>query len=206
MEYSFEMLWNDIQDSLEENKENGSFSDKVERELSSKLIVMQMLIDQAAKYRARVCDDEGGLFKVFDVMVYNDEILSGYAFFVSQNPHFDYTWSYMRRRQKSYIEFLVKAVMFLNRVLSDVNVLIRELRKRNDVHFVFNDIFDVAFIPADPYVKVRVQWENFYRLSSIYKNYHVVVKVREVVWVAYDNKNVRDIVAVINKECSNEQK
>lgn len=199
MEYIFETLWDDIQDSLKTNKDDGSSSDKAERELPSKLIVMQMLISQANKYKAVDYNDEAKLRNAIDVEVSRDEFLSGYVFFVSQNPHFDYTWSYMRKRKKSYIEFLVKAVMFLKHVVSDINVLIRESQKWNDIHFVFNDIFDVSFIPEKPYAKVGVQWENFYCLSSIDKYYNVVVKSREVVLVVRDGKNLADIVDIINE-------
>lgn len=198
MEYTFNMLLNDILELPKENEDKGDSNDKAGRELQSKLIIMQMLIGQADKYKADAFNDEEGLRNALEVEVNGDELLSGYAFFVPQNPQFDYTWSYMRKRKKSYIEFLVKAVMFLRNVLSDINILASKSRGSENVRLVFNDIFDVSFIAEIPHVKIGVQWENFYRLATIKKSYNVVVKAGEVVLLARDRKKAQDINDIID--------
>ena len=95
-EYSLETLWKDIQDIPEEIEGKERLGDKVEREFQSKLIVMHMLIDLASKYCANDYNEEEKLRKALGLEVIKDELLSGYIFFIPQNPQFDYTWSYMR--------------------------------------------------------------------------------------------------------------
>ena len=197
MKYTFEMLLNDIQNVPEES-ENRTSVDKSGREFQSKLIVMQMLIALASKYSAAAYNDEGKLINALDVEVNGNELLSGYAFFVPQNPQFDYTWSYMRKRKNSYIEFLVKAVIFLKNLLSDINILASKSRGAKNVHFVFNDIFDVELIAEGPYVKTIVQWADFYRIAAIKKCYNVIAKTGEVVLMARNRENGSDVVDIID--------
>ena len=198
MEYSLETLWKDIQDIPEENEGKERLGDKVEREFQSKLIVMHMLMDLASKYWANDYNEEENLRKVLELEVIKDELLSGYIFFIPQNPQFDYTWSYMRKRKKVYVEFLVNAVMFLKKVLLDINILADKLRRLGNVHFVFNDIFDVALIAERPHVKTGLRWENFYRIAATKESYNVVVKKGEVVLMARDRKDVSDVDGVID--------
>ena len=199
MEYTFEMLLNEIYEFPNEREGMAGSSDKAKRELQSKQIVMQMLINLANRYKAGTYNDEVKLLNAIGDEVSRDELLSGYAFFVPQNPQFDYTWSYMRKRKKSYIEFLVKAVGFLNNVLSDINILAQESRKLNDVHFLFNDIFEVAFMSEAPNGKITMRWENFYRIAAIKNCYNVVAKMGESVLVSRDRKNADDVNELMNE-------
>lgn len=199
MEYTLEMLLDDIYDTPKESEGKTDSIDKADREVESKRIVMQMLIELASKCKANGCTDEENLRKDLEVKVNGDELLSGYVFFVPQNPQFDYTWNYMRKRKRSYVEFLVNAVRFVYNVISDTNILAQAPRMWNDVRFLFNDIFEVAFTPETPTGKIRVQWENFYLIATIKKYYNVVAKIGEAALVSRDRKNGNDVDDLIKE-------
>lgn len=190
MEYTFENLLEDILDIPEENESM--------REVKAKKIIMLMLFNLAIKYRANINNDGDKLRKALERAVLEDELLSGYAFFVSQNPQFDYTWSYMRKREKGYIDFLAKAVFFLKNVLIDINILARNAQELEDVHFVFGDIFDVSLIVDTPYVKTGLRWENFYRIVATKENYNIAAIKGEGVLVVRDRKSDSDVVGIID--------
>lgn len=196
MEYTFDMFMDDIQDDLEYNDGNDALGDRAARELKAKRIVMQMLINLACKFTDSSYKEEERLHNALEVTVNGDELLSGYAFFVSQKPQFYYTWGYMRKRGKSYIEFLVNAVLFLKAMLSDINILASRLSGLRGMHFVFNDIFDVSLIPESPHVKTRVRWEDFYRIATIKRGYNVLVKKEGVILLACDRNEAADVVGV----------
>ena len=198
MKYTFDNLLNDIQDMPDENDRDGVLGDTVGREFQSKLIVLQMLIDLASKYKAKTYDEENMLCKALECVVYGDELLSGYAFFLPQNPQFDYTWSYMRKREKSYIEFLAKAVIFLKNLLVDINILASKSRGLEAVHFVFNDIFDVSLVAETPHVKTGLRWENFYRIVATKENYNVAAMKEEAVLEVRNRKSYSDVVGIID--------
>ena len=162
-EYTFQLLLNDIQESALDNEEDGQAGDRAARERQSKLIVMQMLIDRANEYNDDSHRDDEKLRNAIDVKVNNDVHLAGFIFFISQNPQFDYSWSYLRKRKTSYKEFLVEGIRFLDNVLADINILEGKIGKAKDIHVVMNDIIDVSMIEEKPFVKVSVLWENFQR-------------------------------------------
>lgn len=190
MEYTFENLLEDILDIPEENESM--------REIKAQKIIVLMLFNLAIKYRANSNNDGNKLRKALERAVFEDELLSGYAFFVPQNPQFDYTWSYMRKREKSYIEFLAKAVIFLKNVLVDINILASKSRGLEAVHFVFNDIFDVSLVAETPHVKTGLRWENFYRIVATKENYNVAAMKEEAVLEVRNRKSFSDVVGIID--------
>lgn len=114
VEYTLSMLLNDIQDELVGSDEDDKKGEKRGREHQHKLIVVQMLLTLAGSFSKDCYDDDDKLNNAIDVKVSGDELLSGYMFFVSQNPHFDYSWNYMRKRRNNYKEFLADALRFVN--------------------------------------------------------------------------------------------
>ena len=101
--YSFDMLRNDILTAPKEDNEKLQTGDKYLREYQSKLIVAQMLSYLAESYETKNYKDTELLRNAIETKVYGDEQLSGYLFFVSQNPQFDYSWNYMRKCRTKYI-------------------------------------------------------------------------------------------------------
>ena len=145
VEYNFDMLLNDIQDNNTDKNADGTASnDNAEREYQHKLVIMQMLIYFAASFKSAEYNDDDKLENAIEVKVNYDELLSGYLFHVSQNPQYDYSWNYMRKRKKSYSKFLVKAVRFLNNVITDINMLAGISWAASDVLVVFDYIFVVV--------------------------------------------------------------
>lgn len=187
-EYTFLMLLNDIRESL------GVYEntlDRVGEVRQDMFIFMQMLIAVAIKYSDANHHDEK-LRNAVDDMVNNDAHLAGYIFFISQNPHFGYSWNYLRQRENSYTEFLVEGVRFLENVVADINMLIGKLRTYNDVHVVIDGVIDVSLIVRKPYVKARILWENFHRVATVKREYNFTVKYKECIIVSGMRKEVAD--------------
>ena len=199
MEYSVEMMSNDMFDSADEyTSDGGKFDEKV-REQKAKLIVMQMLMNLSGKYDARVYYDDAKLHDELNREITSNEILSGYAFFVAQNPQFGFTWNYMRRKLGSYCELLFNAVKFLRNSLVDINSIVADrVSMQTTVHSVFGDIIDVGLIEEAPFVKVKILWDNFYQIALIGKSYSVVAKVEEVVLGAVERKSEDDFNRLID--------
>ena len=197
-EYTFQLLLNDIQESALENEEDGQSGDKAARERQSKLIVMQMLIDKSNEYNDYSHRDDEKLRNAIDVMVNNDVHLAGFIFFVSQNPQFDYSWNYLRKRENSYKEFLVEGIRFLASVLADANMLAGKPRTQKDVHVVMNDIIDISLTREKPFVKASVLWENFHRIASVTRDYNFTVKSKECILITGKRKKATDAEKLID--------
>ena len=186
------MLLNDIQESALVSEEDSQAGDKAERERQSKLIVLQMLIDRVNEYNNESHRDDEKLRNAIDVKVNNDVYLAGFIFYISQNPQFDYSWNYLRKRENCYKEFLVEGIRFLDNVLADINMLIGKPRTHKDVHVVMNDIIDVSLIGEKPFVKASVLWENFHHLASIKRDYYFTVKSKDCILIAGNRKKAAD--------------
>ncbi len=197
-EYTFQLLLNDIQDSALGNEEDGQAGKKTARERQSKLIVMQMLIIKSNEYNDDSHRDDEKLRNAIDVKVNDDVLLAGFIFFVSQNPQFDYSWNYLRKRENYYKEFLVEGIRFLGSVLADTNMLARKPRTQKDVHVVMNDIIDISLIREKPFVKASVLWENFHRLANVKRDYDFTVKFKECILITGKRKNAADAEKLID--------
>lgn len=196
--YSFEMLRNDILTAPTEDNEKLETGDKYLREYQSKLIVVQMLSYLAESYETENYKDNELLRNAIEIKVHGDEQLSGYLFFVSQNPQFDYSWNYMRKCRTNYIEFLVNSIRFLNNVLVDINLLTGKPWPGNNIHVVFHDILDVELTSEVPFVKSRFLWENFYRLATVKSDYNIAVKVKDNLLKTSDRKAPSDMKNLID--------
>ena len=196
--YTFQMLLDDIQESVVINDEEAQSDDKASREQQSKLIVLQMLIDRANDYNDESHRDDEKLRNAIDVKVNNDVHLAGFIFYISQNPQFDYSWNYLRKRESSYKEFLIEGIRFLDNVLSDINMLARKTGTTKDVHVVMNDIIDVSLTGEKPFVKASVLWENFHRIATVKRDYNFTVKSKECILVAGRRKKTSDAEKIID--------
>ena len=191
-EYSFDMLLSDIHDSAAEGEDAAQADDRTERERMSKLVVMQMLIDKANEYNDDSHRDDEKLRNAIEAKVNGDAHLLGYIFFISQNPQFDYSWNYLRKREKSYKDFLVEAIRFLDNVLADINMLANKPRNTKDIHVVIGDIFDVSLTGEKPFVKTFVLWENFHRMATVKRTYSFTVKSKDCILVTGKRKDASD--------------
>lgn len=197
-EYTFQMLLNDIQESAIVNDGDAQSGDKAERERQSKLIVLQMLIDRANEYDDDSYRDDEKLRIAIDVKMNNDVHLAGFIFFISQNPQFDYSWNYLRKRESCYKEFIVESVRFMDNVLTDINMLAGMSRTHKDIHVVMNDIIDVSLTGEKPFVKASVLWENFHRIATVKRYYNFTVKSKECILVAGKRKKASDAVKLVD--------
>ena len=166
--YSFDMLRNDILTAPTEDNEKLETGDKYLREYQSKLIVAQMLSYLAESYETENYKDNELLRNAFETKVDGDEQLSGFLFFVSQNPQFDYSWNYMRKCRTNYIEFLVNSIRFLNNVLVDINLLTGKPWSGNNIHVVFHNILDVELTSEEPFVKARHRVFNLVLMDDVH--------------------------------------
>lgn len=196
--YSFDMLRNDILVAPTEDNEKLETSDKYLREYQSKLIVAQMLSYLAESYETENYKDNELLRNAIETKVDGDEQLSGFLFFVSQNPQFDYSWNYMRKCRTNYIEFLVNSIRFLNNVLVDINLLTGKPWSGNNIHVVFHNILDVELTSEEPFVKARLLWENFYHLVTVKSDYDIIVKANDTLLKASGRKEPSDMKKLID--------
>ena len=196
--YSFDMLRNDILTAPTEDNEKLETGDKYLREYQSKLIVAQMLSYLAESYETENYKDNELLRNAIETKVDGDEQLSGYIFYVSQNPQFEYSWNYMRKCRTNYIEFLVNSIRFLNNILVDINLLTGKPWPGNNIHVVFHDILDVELTSEVPFVKSRLLWENFYRLATVKSDYNIVVKVKDNLLKTSNRKAPSDMKNLID--------
>ena len=188
--YTLNTLLNDMLETAIGVKE-GEVDERAIRDYQDNLIIMQMLIRCASIYSGKEYENEEKLKNAIDVVLKGDEQLSGYMFFVSQNPQFNYTWSYMRKRRNRYGEYLAEAIRFLNNVVEDINLLANMPREGDEMHVVFGDLIDVDLLVGTPSVRSSVLWKNLYRVAAVKSVYNVSVKM---------NENV--LVAGIRKECA----
>ncbi len=198
-EYTLQMLLNDIQEIPVETEKNSKAGDEAEREHQHKLMIAQMLIYLAASYNNPEYDDDDKLLNAIEHVVNRDEQLSGYLFYVSENPQFDYSWNYMRKRKKGYIEFLARAVRFLINVVVDINVIAECPLDGKDIHVEFNDIIDIEFSKNTPIVKASVLWGNFNCITMVKKDYNVSVKSKDTVLYAGLRKRTEDAKAFFER-------
>ena len=196
--YSFDMLRNDILTAPTEDNEKLETDDKYLREYQSKLIVAQMLSYLAESYETENYKDNELLRNAIETKVDGDEQLSGFLFFVSQNPQFDYSWNYMRKCRTNYIEFLVNSIRFLNNVLVDINLLTGKPWSGNNIHVVFHNILDVELTSEEPFVKARLLWENFYHLVTVKSDYDIIVKANDTLLKASGRKEPSDMKKLID--------
>ena len=196
--YSFDMLRNDILTAPKEDNEKLQTGDKYLREYQSKLIVAQMLSYLAESYETENYKDNELLRNAIETKVDGDEQLSGFLFFVSQNPQFEYLWNYMRKCRTNYIEFLVNSIRFLNNVLVDINLLTGQPWSGNNIHVVFHNILDVELTSEEPFVKARLLWENFYRLAMVKSDYNIVVKIKNNLLKTSNRKAPSDMKNLID--------
>ncbi len=197
--YTFAMLLDDIQSVLEEKPDERSGELEItSREYQSKLVVMQLLVRLADEYGDKEYEDEDKLRNAIDVKVKGDEQLSGFLFFASQNPQFDYSWSYMRKRRAGYTEFLVDAISFLKNVLTDINILGGKSWVEKEIHMVINDVVDVVLTKETPCVKTTIRWENFYRMVAVKKDYRISIISKGNVVMAGSRKETADAEKLID--------
>lgn len=196
--YSFDMLRNDILTAPTEDNEKLETGDKYLREYQSKLIVAQMLSYLAESYETENYKDNELLRNAIETKVDGDEQLSGFLFFVSQNPQFDYSWNYMRKCRTNYIEFLVNSIRFFNNVLVDINLLTGKPWSGNNIHVVFHNILDVELTSEEPFVKARLLWENFYHLVTVKSDYDIIVKANDTLLKASGRKEPSDMKKLID--------
>ena len=198
VKYTFGELIDDILINAECNDDEVQDTEIARRERLSKRIVVQMLIDLANNFNDDSHQEGEKLRNAIDVRVKGDSFLSSYIFYVSQNPQFDYSWNYLRKKANSYEDFLFEGILFLRNMLVDINMLAGKPRDMQNMHIVFNDIFDVFLTPEKPFVKTNVLWENFHRLATVKRNYHLTVKCKECILVTGTRKVATDAEKIID--------
>ena len=177
--YNHDTLLDDIQGGLEDIVGDVKASDKAKRENKHKLIIMQMLIKLAQAYSGEEYSDDVKLCREIETKLNGNELLSGFLFFVSLNPQFDYSWNYMRKRKLSYADFLVDTIRFMNNVIADVNVLAENPTNEKGIHVVMNELFDIELGNVAPYVKSNFKWENLQLIMTVKKEYSISVCIKD---------------------------
>lgn len=189
--YTLDHFLNDINSSSVNYSENDGCEST--REHKSKVIVIQMLAELAKEINNNV-----NYNVAVERKLNQDEILSGYMFFVSQNPQFDYSWNYMRKCKTEYGKFLINTVVFLNQVIVDINLIAEKMIQTDDLHVVFNDLIDVECIKEFPYVRSRLIWDNFNKIIRSKKDYEIKVKEKNFILIVGKRKEKKDTEKIIS--------
>lgn len=197
--YSLEKLLNDILDSTDESYSEKVNNEKTKREHRAKKVVIQTLIELANEYGTAIYKNEEKLINALEIKVCEDKWMSGYMFYVSRNPNFDYSWNFMRKQLDGYIDFLGKAVRFFNNVVEDINSIANKLVSEEYIHIVFSDIIDVSSLMEEPRLKASLIWENFKSAESFNSDYQITVKKEDVVLIIGTRKNSVDVSELIIK-------
>lgn len=175
--YTKAELFEDIQTTPEEYEKNTPEGEKAHRDFSYKLKVLQSVFDRQLPTYDLKEDNIGEIKEAIEVYVDGKEHLFGYTFFLSSNPNFDYSWSYLRKQMDKYIDFFSEAYKFISIVLADINAMKTSLSENKDLHIELNELFDVVFIDDKPFVKTIVCWENFYKINNVKSGYYISVKI-----------------------------
>lgn len=173
--YNHDTLLDDIQGGFEDMVGDVKASNKAKLEDKNKLIIMQMLIKLAQAYSGEEYRDDVKLCQDIEIKLNGNELLSGFLFFVSLNPQFDYSWNYMRKRKLNYADFLVDAIRFINNVIADINVLTENPMNEEGIHVLMNELFDIELCNVEPYVKSNFKWENLKHILAVKKEYNICV-------------------------------
>lgn len=197
--YTLEKLLNDILDSSDDNCSEVENTDKTAREQRAKKVVIQMLIEQANAFRSDMYKNAEKLTTALEVKVKEDKWMSGYMFYVSQNPNYDYSWNYMRKQVDGYVEFLGNAVRFFKNVVDDINAIADRLISKKDVHVVFGDIIEVASTQDSLGLKSSVSWERLKTAANFNPVYQITVKVKEIVLMIGTRNGSTDAAELIEK-------
>lgn len=198
VKYTFDELIDDILKSAEWNDDEAQDAEKAKRERLSKRVVVQMLIDLANYYNDGCHKEEEKLRNAIDVRVKGDAFLSAYIFYVSQNSQFDYSWNYLRKKENSFENFLFEGILFLRNMLADIKILAGKPRDMQNIHVVFNDIFDVFLTKEEPFVRTDVLWENFHFLALVKRDYHLTVKCKDCIVITGPRKVAADAEKLID--------
>lgn len=192
--YDLDILLDEIQRGFEELADDMNACEKAKRENKHKLIIMQMLIKLAQVYSGEEYSDDEKLRRGIETKLNGNELLSGFLFFVSQNPQFDYSWTYMRKRKSSYVGFLFDAIRFLNDVVTDMTALAGEATEEEDIHVVMNELFYVDLGNVEPYVKIQLKWDNFQRIATVKKEYSISVCMKDNALATGNRKDAETIM------------
>ena len=189
--YTLDQFLNDIQLSSDNYSEKDG-SESI-REHTSKIIVIQMLAELAKEI-----SNNTNYISAVKCKLNQNEILSGYMFFVSQNPQFNYSWNYMRKCKTEYGKFLINAVVFLNQVIEDINLIAGKMIQKDDIHVVFNDLIDIECLKEFPYVRSRLIWDNFNRIIKSKEEYEIKVKVKNFILIVGRRKEIKDTEKIVS--------
>lgn len=124
--------------------------------------------------------------KLIGVKVENEGLLFGYTFHVSSNPEFKHTWNYMRKQLDKYADFLFDAKRFFEYVFRDITALTDVLKDLQDIHIVFNELVDVAYVDNTPNILVKMQWDKFHNIAKVGNGYNVSVMVKGCTLTVYN--------------------
>ena len=177
--YTKDELFEDIQTTPEECAKENPEGEKARRDFIYKLKVLQSVFNMKLPMYDIDKDNIAAIKERIEGYVDGDELLFDYTFFLSSNRNFDYSWSYLRKQIGKYVDFLSEVYRFISCVIADINTMKTDLSKYRDLHIVFNELFDVAFIDEKPFVKTVVCWNNFYQINEVKNGYYTSVKIGE---------------------------
>lgn len=170
--YSLERLWNDISAQYDKDENDDEGNDM--RDKMQKYKVFSHLINLAEKTNGY---DEADICDVVKLSEEQHNALFAYTLFLSVNPQFDYSWSFLRKQWDSYIETLGNLCVFINQFVSHVNTIQNHSKQYIGMTFVFANVLKVSLDKKTQDTEVEIIWDNFDSLLKINKEYTISAKL-----------------------------
>lgn len=177
MLYTKTELFEDIQTTPEECVKDTPEGEKARRDFVHKLKVLQTIFDMKLPPYDFEKDNMDDIKEALEVYVDGNELLFGYTFFLSSNTNFDYSWNYLRKQMDKYVDFFSEAYKFISYVLVDINAMKINMQGNENLHIELNELFDVTFIDDKPFIKIIINWKNFYQINNVKNGYYISIKI-----------------------------
>ena len=171
---------------------------KANRDFMYKLKVLQSVFNSKLPSFDFDNDNMNAIKAAMEVSVHGDELLFGYSYFLSSNPNFEYSWNYLRKQMDKYIDFFSEAYRFICYVLKDIDEMKTRFYGKENLHIVFNELFDVTFIEEKPYVRTIVTWERFYQINKVKNGYYISIKIDKTTLLTFHRKYSNELNPIIS--------
>lgn len=190
--YTISQLIDDIAEEISCDNTN------VSHERIYKMKVIQSIFDLNLNESTFNILNKKELEEKIDRYVDENEQLFGYTFFLSANPNFNYTWTFLRKRMKDYKVFLLEVSIFIRQIVDDINTMLSTFKAYTNLEILFNEILCVKFLEKHPYIKSSINWEKFEKIVKIKQPYYISAKLKNEIILTTHNTYGNKPLSFIN--------
>ncbi len=124
---------------------------------------------------------EDGIKKLQDKIssLVDDDILFGFAIFLSSNDNFDYNTSYLFHKIEEYKKFLFQLCLLIFHIVKDINLLKQKFIGFNNLVFIFQNFIYLKIMDYNSQILLPLSWDNF--------NVNIINDLSYYISIQYDN-------------------